>query len=141
MPPLAKEATAAPTTLPRATSTRASSTNCRPMVRFGAPMAFRTPISRRRSRTSMTMIRRMIRPAVPRAATKAMKEMFLTLSSELTAVCKVPLALGDVGLVGAERRLRAVLAASTFSMLLTVTIMVESSSGSAARVWAVGSVT
>ena len=89
MPPLAKEATAAPTTLPRATRTRASSTNCRPMVRFGAPMAFRTPISRRRSRTSMTMISRMIRPAVPRAATKAMKEMFLTLSSELTAVSRL----------------------------------------------------
>ena len=85
MPPLAKDATAAPTALPMATRTSASSTNCRPMVRLGAPIAFSTPISRRRSRTSMTMISRMISPAVARAATKAMKEMFLTLPSELTA--------------------------------------------------------
>ena len=74
MPPLAKEATAAPTTLPMATTTIASRTNCSPMVRLGAPIAFSTPISRRRSRTSITMIRRMIRPAVPSAAMKAMKD-------------------------------------------------------------------
>ncbi len=54
----------------------------------------------------MTMISRMIRPAVPSAATNAMKEMFLTLSSELTAVSRLRWPWVTSALSGAERGLQ-----------------------------------
>ncbi|MNI77259.1 hypothetical protein D3C73_1335390 [compost metagenome] len=89
----------------------------------------------------MTMMSRMMIPAVARAAMKATSEMFLTLSSELTAVSRLRWPWVTSALSVPRASWTAVLVLSTFSMLLTVTIMVESSSGVSARVWASGSVT
>ncbi|BAS07855.1 hypothetical protein AHiyo4_12770 [Arthrobacter sp. Hiyo4] len=77
--------------------------------------------------------------AVPKAATKAMNEMSLTLPSELTADSRFwPWVTSALSVPRADSS--AALAVLRFSMLSTVTIIDDSSPGSSATVCAVGRV-